>query len=207
MRNFLREIAITAVLALAIFFLMRSTVDTVIVVGVSMEPSFQDGQRILVSKASYWLDEPDRGDVIVFHPQNRSNGDFIKRIIAKSGDTVEVRDGTVYINGERLTEPYIKMPPEYHMEAKEIPAGSYFVLGDNRNNSNDSHNGWVVPRENIVGKAWVSIWPPGEWGPAPNYPLSKQLAEHPEAVRRLPATFYAVHDDTGTVENVPGGAF
>lgn len=181
MKAFFREIVVTAILALAIFFLLRFTIDTVIVVGVSMEPSFHNGQRILVSKVSYRLHEPDRGDVIIFQPANEIKGDFIKRIIALPNDTVAIKDGAVYVNGEELSEPYIKTAPRYYLEEMEIPANRYFVLGDNRNNSNDSHNGWVVPKENIVGKAWVSIWPPGEWGPAPNYPLSKQLAEYIEA--------------------------
>ena len=181
MKAFIREIAITVILALGIFLLLRFTIDTVIVIGVSMEPSFHNGQRVLVSKVSYRLHDPDRGDVIVFQPANEPEGDFIKRIIGIPGDTVEVENGAVYINGEKLMEPYIKNAPRYSLNETEIPAGNYFVLGDNRNNSNDSHNGWVVPRENIVGKAWVSIWPPREWGTAPNYPLSQQLAEFIEA--------------------------
>jgi len=190
MKAFIREIAITVILALGIFLLLRFTIDTVIVIGVSMEPSFHNGQRVLVSKVSYRLHDPDRGDVIVFQPANEPEGDFIKRIIGIPGDTVEVENGTVYINGEKLMEPYIKNAPRYSLNEMEIPAGNYFVLGDNRNNSNDSHNGWVVPRENIVGKAWVSIWPPREWGTAPNYPLSQQLAEFIEAYVAATALSY-----------------
>jgi signal peptidase I len=192
MRAFIKEIAITVLLALSLFFVLRFTIDTVIVIGMSMEPSFHNGQRILVSKVSYRFHEPERGDVIVFQPADKPEGDFIKRIIGIPGDTVEVQDGAVYLNGEKLQEPYIKNAPRYDFDEMEIPAGSYFVLGDNRNNSNDSHNGWVVPRENIVGKAWVSIWPPGEWGTAPNYPLSRQLSEYiylPVAARYSDAVY------------------
>ena len=89
---------------------------------------------------------------------------------------MEVRDGTVYINGTQLDEPYIKEPPRYSLKPWLIPDDEYFVLGDNRNISEDSHNGWTVPRQNIIGKDWLSIWPPGEWGLAPNYPLDKQIA-------------------------------
>jgi signal peptidase I len=176
MKSFLREVVITAVLALTIFFLLRFTIDTVIVLGISMEPNFHTGQRILVSKVTYLMHEPERGDVIVFKPSNGGKGEFIKRIIALPGDTVEVKDGAVYINGTRLKEPYIKTPPRYHLSEQEIPEDNYFVLGDNRNRSDDSHNGWVVPRQNIIGKAWVTIWPPPEWGPVPEYQLADQLA-------------------------------
>jgi len=176
MKAFFRELAITAVLALTIFFALRVTIDTVIVLGISMEPNFHTGQRVLVSKVTYLMHEPERGDVIVFKPSNGVEGEFIKRIIALPGDTVEVKDGAVHINGTRLKEPYIKSPPSYHLSEKEIPVNNYFVLGDNRNRSDDSHNGWVVPRQNIIGKAWVTIWPPPEWGLVPEYQLADQLA-------------------------------
>jgi len=176
MRAFLREFLITAVLALAVFLLLRFTIDTVIILGISMEPSFHSGQRVLISKVTYRMHEPERGDVIVFQPNNGDKGEYIKRIIAKPGDTVEVKNGAVYVNGTRLKEPYISSAPSYHLDKQKIPADNYFVLGDNRNRSNDSHNGWVVPRQNIAGKAWVSIWPPPTWGLIPEYSLSDQLA-------------------------------
>jgi len=177
MKSFIREIVITSVLALAIFFLLRFTIDTVIILGISMEPSFYSGQRILVSKVTYRVHEPERGDVIVFKPANSEKGEFIKRIVALPEDTIEVKDGAVYVNGTKLKEPYIQNPPSYYLPEHEIPTDHYFVLGDNRNKSNDSHNGWFVPRQNIVGKAWISIWPPRRWGPVPQHSLSDQLAK------------------------------
>ena len=176
MKTFFRELIITAVLALVVFFALRFTIDTVIIVGVSMEPSFHSEQRILISKVTYRIHEPERGDVIVFWPTNNEKGEFIKRIIALPNDTVEVKDNAVYVNGTRLNEPYIKNTPSYDLDKKKIPEDHYFVLGDNRNQSNDSHNGWVVPRQNIVGKAWLSIWPPPDWGLVPEYSLQEQLA-------------------------------
>jgi len=175
MKSFFRELAITTALALAVFFLLRFTIDTVIVLGISMEPNFYSGQRVLVSKVSYRLHEPDRGDVIVFRPVNGEDNDLIKRIIALPKDTVEIKDGAVYVNNTELKEPYIKNPPNYNFPEQKVPANEYFVLGDNRNKSNDSHTGWFVPRQNIVGKAWVSIWPPPKWGLVPEYSLSEQL--------------------------------
>jgi len=176
MKAFFKEIAITAILALVIFFLLQVTVDTVIVIGISMEPSFHNEQRLLVSKVAYRFHEPERGDVIVFQPANSQEGDFIKRIIALPNDTLEIKEEAVYVNGTELDEPYIKSPPHYTIEEQKISENSYFVLGDNRNNSNDSHNGWVVPRQNIAGKVWLSIWPPAEWGLVPEYSLTEQLA-------------------------------
>jgi len=175
MKAFFREIAITTVLALIIFFVIKITIGSFIVVGISMEPSFENGQRLLVSKVVYRLHEPERGDVIVFEPVDNKHVDYIKRIIALPGDTVEVKNGAVYVNGSKLNEPYINSSPAYTTKEQEIPANSYFVLGDNRNRSNDSHSGWVVPRQNIVGKAWISMWPPDKLGLVPSYPLEVQL--------------------------------
>ncbi len=143
-----------------------------------MEPSLQDGQQLLINKVVYYFREPERGDVIILHPPppySPKATPFIKRIIALPGDTIEVKNGEVYVNGSKLDEPYIKESPTYNLQQKKIPENEYFVLGDNRNNANDSHNGWTVPRQNIIGKAWLSIWPPGEWGLVPNYSLNEQL--------------------------------
>lgn len=176
MKTFLREVLLTITFAIVIFFLLQATIQSFIVVGISMRPNLQDGQRLLVSKATYYLHEPERGDVLVFQPPDNKRGDYIKRLIALPGDTVEIKNGLVYVNSSPLDETYIKSSPKYTMEEKRIPVNSYFVLGDNRNNSNDSHNGWVVPRQNIVGKAWLSIWPPDKWGVISNYPLLEQTA-------------------------------
>ncbi len=177
MKNILREVLITIILALIIFFAARATIQTYIVVMTSMEPSFHEGQRLVVNKVVYIFGEPERGDVVVFRAPNQEHDDFIKRVIALPGDTVEVKNGAVYINGVRLDEPYIKSPPSYNMAEMKVPEDSYFVLGDNRNNSNDSHYGWLLPRENIIGKAWLSTWPPDNWGLVPDYSLGEQLVE------------------------------
>ena len=176
MRAFFREILITLIVAVGIFFAIQSTVQTFSIVMTSMEPNFHEEQRLLVNKAIYIFGEPERGDVVVFRSPNNHNEDYIKRVIALPGDTVEVKNEAVYVNGSKLDEPYIMDPPSYTMEEEEIPADYYFVLGDNRNNSDDSHHGWLVPRDNMIGKAWISTWPPGMWGIVPNYPLQEQLA-------------------------------
>lgn len=163
MKAFFRQLLVTVIMAVAIFFLLQTTIQTSIVVGRSMEPTFQEGQRLLVNKVIYYLRQPERGDVIVFHPPGNKGPDYIKRIIALPSDSIEIKNSEVYVNGSPLTEPYIKDVPGYNFQRLDVMEDEYFVLGDNRNNSNDSHNGWTVPRENIIGMAWISIWPPSKW--------------------------------------------
>lgn len=175
MRIFLREVLITLLLAVVAFFILQTTVQTFIVIGPSMEPTLENGQRLLVNRVVYKLHEPERGDVIVFHPPESVNADYIKRIIGIPGDRIEVKKGAVYLNGTKLKEEYVKDKPSYISILRELSDGEYFVLGDNRNHSNDSHNDWTVPRQNIIGKAWLSIWPQEKWGIISPYPLSEQL--------------------------------
>lgn len=176
MKAFFREFFLTLVLALVIFLGFNSSLQTFSIYMSSMEPNFYEGQRLLVNKAVYHFNDPERGDVIIFEAPNGYNGDYIKRVIGLPGDSVEIKDGSVYVNGTELYEPYVMSSPRYTMEEEQIPEGMYFVLGDNRNNSEDSHLGWLVPRQNIKGKAWLSTWPPGMWGAVPEYSLGEQLA-------------------------------
>ncbi len=175
MKSFFREVVVTFAIAVAVFFLLQTTIQSSVVVGSSMEPSFQDGQRLIVNKAAYRFGEPSRGDIIIFHPPNEFGRDYIKRVIGLPGDTIEIKGGAVSVNGIAMKEPYIKASPYYDIPLYRVKEDSYFVLGDNRNNSNDSHNGWTVPRQNVIGKALLSIWPPDEWSLAPNYPLQEQV--------------------------------
>lgn len=172
MKAFLREVLLTLVIAVVLFSGLQLMVHSYIIKESSMEPNFQEGQRLIVSKVTYRLHEPERGDVIVFRPPapyNLKASHFIKRIIALPGETVEVKMGSVYVNGVELQEPYINEPPSYIFELQKIPEDYYFVLGDNRNSSNDSHTGWMVPRQSVDGKAWLITWPPRNWGFAANY--------------------------------------
>ena len=188
MRATLREVLETIVLTILIFLLVRAVVQNFKVEGHSMEPTLYDGQYLLINKAIYWeLDleplstilprlvstgqvkrpvfrEPSRGDIVVFQAPQSPDRDFIKRVIGVPGDKVEIKAGKVYVNGAALTEPYIKDPPLYETPAVVVPSEHYYVLGDHRNNSSDSHVWGVVPRENLVGIAWVSYWPPAQWG-------------------------------------------
>jgi signal peptidase I len=166
----LREVVITVLIAVAVFACLRLTVQSYTVVMSSMQPNFQDGECIMVNKLSYRSSGPQRGDVIIFDPPFDSEYPFIKRVIGLPGDTVEINDGKVSINGTPLEEDeYIAAQPNYTMSAQEVPENEYFVLGDNRNHSNDSHSGWTVPRDNIIGKAWFTYWPPSKLGVVEHY--------------------------------------
>jgi len=167
-----REVAITVLIAVAVFALLRLTVQSYTVVMSSMEPNFQEGECIMVDKVCYRSSGPERGQVIVFDPpppNDESRYPFIKRVIGLPGDTVEIREGKVFVNGTALEEEYLMAPPNYTMPATEVPQNEYFVLGDNRNNSSDSHTGWTVPRDNIIGRAWFTYWPPSKWGVVKHY--------------------------------------
>jgi len=166
----LREVGITILIAVVVFALLRLTVQSYTVVMSSMEPNFQEGECIMVNKVCYRSSGPQRGEVIIFDPPFNSQYPFIKRVIGLPGETVEIKDGRVSINGTPLEEDeYIMAQPNYEMAAKEIPENEYFVLGDNRNNSNDSHTSWTVPRDNIIGKAWFTYWPPSKLGVVKHY--------------------------------------
>ncbi|WP_013324122.1 signal peptidase I [Gloeothece verrucosa] len=130
----------------------------------SMEPTLQINDRLIIEKISYHFREPQRGDVVVFNPtealikQNFKDA-FIKRVIGLPGDTVEVKGGKVYVNGEALIEDYIAQKPDYDYGPVTVPQGQYLVLGDNRNNSYDSHYWGFVPKDKIIGRAAIRFWP------------------------------------------------
>jgi signal peptidase I len=163
-RSIVRELLETAVLTVAIFLVVRIALQNFKVEGESMFPSLHNGEYILVNKIDYMLHSPSRGDVIVFNATNagQPDKDFIKRVIGLPGDTVEVKNGSVYINGKPLNEPYEDQQPAYTFQKTRVPPGDYFVLGDNRNNSQDSHIWKWLQRKYIIGKAWISYWPPSE---------------------------------------------
>jgi len=165
----LRDLVETLVLAVVIFLLVNTLTGRYEVQSISMEPTLHEGQYLVVSKIAYWFHPPERGDVIVLDPPNgRSEVPYIKRIIGLPGDAVEIRDGRVWIDGVALNEPYISGPPTYQHK-RELSAGEYLVLGDNRNNSSDSHVWGALPRENIIGKSIFRYWPPEKWGLIPHY--------------------------------------
>ncbi len=189
-----REIIETLILAAVIFFLVRSVVLNFKVDGHSMDPSFDNGEMLLVNRNAYfnlgtssltdWIpgvgddfyifNPPQRGDVIVFNPPIQNNDKpFIKRIIGLPGDVVETRNDKVFVNGVQLNEPYNGAKATncngQDCPPVTVPAGNIFVMGDNRTNSEDSRYFGPVPIGNIIGKAWVTYWPKDDIGVVPHY--------------------------------------
>lgn len=156
------EVLGTIILAILIFLTVNATLESRQVEGCSMNPGLEDGQRVLVVKASYWFGEPQRGDVIIFHSPSDPGRTLIKRVIGLPGEWVEIKEGTVYIDDEPLDEPYIQGDNKAYPRV-QVPEGNYFVMGDNRNNSTDSRRWGMLSREFIIGRAWLCYWPLSAW--------------------------------------------
>jgi len=171
-KSALREIVDTALLMLLIFIVVRVAVHTFRIEGVSMEPNLHDGQYLIVNKLVYYFRSPQRGDIVVFHYPRNPRRDFIKRVIGLPGEKVEIKGEHIFINDEELEEPYTVHEGNYAWGPQVMGPDEYFVLGDNRNSSSDSHNWGPVPRDDIIGKAWISYWPPNYWGFVPHYSYS-----------------------------------
>ena len=175
-KSFWENVAII-IFAVLLFIGLRLTIQDYIVISGSMENTLQVNERVLVDKLAYKFGTPQRGDIIVFHAPNppiNTTTPLIKRIISLPGEQVKISNGTVKIietDGSILTlnEPYIKEPPAYTYTSPVIPANKYFVLGDNRNDSDDSHYGYLVSRSELIGRAWLDIWPLKYFGLAHNY--------------------------------------
>ncbi len=132
--------------------------------GYSMEPTLFGHQRLVIEKVSYHLHPPQRGDIIVIHVPNYGREMLIKRVIGLPGETIEVANGQVLINGQALAEPYLRSVTRGDYPPLTVPKDAVFVMGDNRNNSNDSRAFGPISFDNIVGKAWVRYWPVGNMG-------------------------------------------
>lgn len=153
------DILETILVAVLLFVGINAVSARIRVDGYSMYPTFDNGEFVIVNKLAYRWSEPKRGDIIVFHNPLNPSVEFIKRIIGLPGETVTISDGQVYINGALLKEPYISEGPLYENEWI-VPENSLYVLGDNRNNSQDSHSWGALPIDYIVGKALLVYWPP-----------------------------------------------
>jgi signal peptidase I len=162
----LRETIETILPALLIALLINVFVGQATrVEGQSMEPSLHTDQRLVVEKVSYRFHGPQRFDIVVLKLPSQDDELLIKRVIGLPGETVEIQDGAVYIDGQPLDEPFITASTRGGRYTKvTVPPLHVFVMGDNRNHSNDSRSFGPVPLENIVGRAWVSYWPPDDLG-------------------------------------------
>jgi signal peptidase I len=161
-KRFTLDILETIILAVILYFGINALSARVRVDGFSMVPTLQDGEYVLVSRLSYKTGAPERGDIIVFSFPADQRQDLIKRVIGLPGETISIKDRVVSVNGKPLTETYIADSPVYTGEWT-VPEGNLFVLGDNRNDSKDSHQWGLLPIENVIGKALLIYWPPPEW--------------------------------------------
>jgi signal peptidase I len=167
--SLLRELAEVVVLAVILYFGISFAIQTVHVEGLSMFATLDDNDYLIADKIDYRLHPPQRGDIIILRPPTLSTTDYIKRVIALPGERLLIRNAVVYINGHRLDEPYL---PEQWVANTEwggpngtvIPDNEYFVMGDNRNRSQDSRVFGPIGRDRIDGRAWFRIWPLDHFG-------------------------------------------
>ena len=183
----LKTLGLSAVFA---FGIRAAVAESCYIPSGSMLPTLQINDRLTIDKISYRFSNPVRGDIVVFNPtaqmakevdaqgKQKFKDRFIKRVIGLPGDRIEVKDGKVYINGKVISEKYLEEAPNYNWSSTAltpdgiVPKGHYLVLGDNRNNSYDSHYWGFVPQDKIIGKAVVRFWPIDRAGgidPQPNY--------------------------------------
>lgn len=165
-RDWVISIAVAVALAM---FIRTFVVELYLVDGPSMMPTLEHQQRLVVNKFIYKMRAPERGEILIFqYPRDKSR-DFIKRVIAVPGDTIEIRDNNVYVNGELQNEDYILAKSRMDYPKTTIPEGHVFVMGDNRNNSEDSRFPDVgfVPYELLKGKAMLVFWPLSAWKTLP----------------------------------------
>ena len=178
-----REIIEAVLIALVVLIVLQTTVRNFKVEGSSMAPTLAGGQYLVVDQASFFkfdkerlsrivpfwkapeaepeyvFDPPARGEVIVFNYPLNPQKDFVKRVVGLPGETVEVRDGTVFVDGEALPEPYLQRKDRSDVSPLALGEKEYYVIGDNRRNSNDSRSWGAVPEDNIVGRVWLVYWP------------------------------------------------
>ncbi len=164
-KSAVREMVEVIVIALALAFFIKTFVaGNYWIPSESMVPTIEVNDKVIVTNFSYWVGEPQRGDVIVFKYPNDTKKDYIKRCIGLPGETVELKDSKLYINGELVEEPYLPEGLEFDDYGPiTVPEGNYFMCGDNRNHSADSRSWGFLPEELIIGKAQVIYWPFDRW--------------------------------------------
>lgn len=165
-RPFFRELIESVAIAVILAVIIRLFVlEPFYIPSGSMEPTLQEFDRIIVSKLHYHFQAPKRGDIIVFKYPLDPKRNFVKRLIAVGGETVALKNSRLYINGQPVPEDYLPAGLRFaDFGPREVPEGSYFMMGDNRNNSDDSRVWGFLPEELVVGKAVLIYWPPGRAG-------------------------------------------
>lgn len=160
----IRDIVQTLVLTVVMFFTLRAVLQNFIVESYSMEPTLHEDHQIWVDRVSYRFgDGPSRGDIVVFQSWDQDKP-FVKRVVGLPGETISIHDGDVYADEQRLDEPYLHQRTEGGQEPVTLGENEFFVLGDNRGNSGDSRYYGALTGDDIIGRAWVRYWPPGEIG-------------------------------------------
>jgi len=189
MKAAIREILTTVLLALLFFWAIRTVVHNFEVHGFSMKPSLHDGQFIIVSKAAYWFSSPLRGDIVVFQT-GRLNRGIIHRIVGLPGELIEIRNGVLYVDGEKREEPYVR-GHSVSASPQKVPHDHFFIIGDNR-----AATSWdIVPRRDILGRAWLIYWPISEWGMVPNYSWESEAAGKEQLGARALGPAYSLRVD------------
>lgn len=161
-QRFFIEIIQTLLMAVVLFMVINTATARIRVRSISMQPTLYEQDFVIVNRLAYKMGNPQRGDVVVFQPPVASEEPYIKRVIGLPGDTVSISGGKVYVNNSPLSEPYIMAPPNYN-GVWNVPEGQLFVLGDNRNNSSDSHQWGMVQLSSVMGKAEVVYFPITHW--------------------------------------------
>jgi signal peptidase I len=162
-KSFLKEVISIVVIAFVLAMILRTfVVEGRIIPTGSMLPTIQLQDRVMVNKFIYYFKEPERGDIVVFDPPDvlNSKEDYIKRVVGLPGDTIQVKQAQLYVNGQAVSEPYLFEPMAYDYGPVTVPEDALFVMGDNRNASFDSHrwNAWLT-RDHLKGKAFLIYWP------------------------------------------------
>ena len=154
----------TVLFSILLFLVINIVTSRIMIESISMQPTLFERDRVLVNRLAYKFGQPERGDIIIFMPPIDEAGEpYIKRVIGLSGDNIHILNGQVIVNGYPLQENYIQAPPAY-VGSWKVAEGQLFVLGDNRNNSSDSHSWGTVPLDNVLGKAELIYWPIGHLG-------------------------------------------
>ncbi len=170
----LREITTTLLITIVLFLGLRYSAQAVPLDGPSMQPGLHKDERVLVNSLAYIFSQPQRGDVIVFHPPNALTERYIKRVIGLPGDTIRLTLTNVYVNGVKLNEPYIAPTPYGFLENQEpetvhLGTDQFFVMGDNRTDSTDSRSFGPITQREIIGKAEFVVWPLNDFHDISNY--------------------------------------
>lgn len=157
--NLAWQFALLVVIVFAIMGLRPGQVS-----GLSMEPRIDEDEYVLINALAYRLGQPKRGDIVAFRHERSAPQVYLKRIVGLPGDRVKIVHGIVWINGKPLNEPYVRFRDARSSAALSVPRGAYYVLGDNRANSDDSRTWGLVPAGDLIGRAMFGVWPPDRFG-------------------------------------------